>query len=117
MNYGEVEENDYKNYRGKCKTECEKLIKEDDTLSLVRGWYLCPFWGEQTHWWCKDSNGNIIDPTVKQFPSKGMGEYIEYIGIVNCSECGKELEEEKAMIMDNGYVFCSYECYGHCVGF
>jgi hypothetical protein len=65
---------DYLKYRGKCKEFCEALIKQDSTLTLVRGHYFCPLWSsDEQHWWCVDSAGRIIDPTKDQFPSKGIG--------------------------------------------
>ena len=66
---------DYEKYRGKCKQFSEELCAQDSSLSLVKGWYHCPIWGRQEHWWCKKPDGTIIDPTVNQFPSKGLGEY------------------------------------------
>ena len=107
---------DYERYRGKCKEMSEELIKNNPLLTLVRGHYECPFWGSQQHWWVKDQEGNIIDPTVNQFPSKGIGaEYIEFNGILSCTECGKEIPEEQADI-DGSHAFCSQQCYGRCVG-
>jgi hypothetical protein len=95
--------------RGKCKELSEALIVEDPTLTLVRGYYHCPFWGKQEHWWCKSEDGNIIDPTKDQFPSKGIGEYEEFNGICECETCGKEVPEEKVQFAGR-YPCCSYEC-------
>jgi hypothetical protein len=106
---------DYEKYRGKCKEISEALVLENPTLILIRGRYHCPFWGEQAHWWCKKSDGTIVDPTKDQFPSKGAGEYVEFNGMVQCSECGKEMKEEEASYVNN-YCFCSYECHGRFVG-
>jgi hypothetical protein len=113
-----MEENyNYLKYRGKCKEFCDELVAKDPTLTLVRGHYWCPIWNsEEQHWWCKDQEGNIVDPTKLQFPSVGCGIYTEFNGIVTCSECGKEIPEEEADIQGN-YIFCSYTCYGRCVGF
>lgn len=110
------EESDYSKFRGKCRELCEKAIKEDPTLTIVRGHYWCPFWGMQPHWWCTKPDSTIVDPSVRQFPSKGVGgEYIPFDGIVTCAECGKELKEEEADI-DGNYAFCSYRCHAHFVG-
>lgn len=104
--------------RGKCKELSEKLVAANPDLTLVRGHYLCPFWGEQPHWWTVDSNGVIHDPTKDQFPSKGKGHYEPFNGMCTCAECGKEVPEAEATIGGNGhYAFCSNECYGHFVGF
>jgi hypothetical protein len=109
-NLGQVSE-----YRGKCKQFSEAAVSADPSLTLVRGHYMCPFWGEQPHWWCKKPDGTIFDPTKDQFPSKGAGEYIEFSGLVKCSNCGKEMKEEEAEYESN-YCFCSYECHGRFVG-
>ena len=108
-------ESDYSLYRGKCKEMSEELIKQDNTLTLVRGFYYDPVWGQEAHWWTKKPDGTIVDPTKDQFPSKGSGVYEEFDGIVHCSNCGKEMLEEDAQF-DSNYVFCSYICHGQFVG-
>ena len=105
----------YLTYRGKCKEMSEAAVAVDPTLTLVRGHYVCPFWGEQAHWWCKRRDGSIVDPSKDQFPSKGHGAHLEFDGMVQCSECGKQMREEEADYESN-YCFCSYECHGRFVG-
>lgn len=104
---------DYLKYRGKCKELCEELVAQNSVLTLVRGYYLDAFWGEQPHWWCKDENNNIIDPSKKQFPDQN-GDYVEFDGFHECSQCGNPVEESEATFAGN-YVFCSGECYMRCV--
>ena len=94
---------------------CEALVDKDHTLTLVRGYYYCPIWGKQGHWWVKKPDGTIIDPTKLQFPSKGIGEYVEFVGIIECSNCGKSMMEEDANIQGR-YAFCSDECHMRFVG-
>lgn len=106
---------DYALFRGKCKEYCEIELKNDPTLKLVRGHYYCPYWGKQAHWWLIRQDGTIFDPTCRQFPSNGQGEYVEFDGIVHCSECGKEMKEEEAQFESN-YCFCSGLCHGKFVG-
>ena len=109
-------ENNYLKYRGKCLQFCEKAVAEDPTLTLVRGHYDCPMWGRQAHWWTVRPDGSIFDPTVKQFPTAGMAaEYIPFDGMVECSNCGKELKEEDASF-DSRYCFCSDACHMRFVG-
>ena len=111
-----TEESDYKKYRGKCLEFCELAIKEDPTLTLVRGYYYCPIWNtNQPHWWTVRPDGSIFDPTKDQFPSKGVGIYTPFNGLISCSECGKEIKEEEADI-DGNYAFCSYRCHSNFVG-
>ena len=111
-----MEQTDYAKYRGKCKEYCEELMDNDSSLTLVRGYYHCPMWGKQEHWWCKDSDGNIVDPTVNQFPTKGAAaEYEEFNGLIECANCGKEVTEEEA-IFESNYGFCSGTCICRFVG-
>lgn len=112
-----MEENNYLKYRGKCLEECEKLVEQDSSLKLVRGYYYEPLWNtKEQHWWCVDRNGNIVDPTRLQFPSEGVEEfYEEFDGYVECSQCGKRLKEEDADI-EGRYAFCSTGCHLKFVG-
>lgn len=108
---------DYLTYRGKCKELCEAAIVSDSSLKLVRGYYFCPVWGQQAHWWCVKPDGSIVDPSVKQFPTAGVGaEYVEFAGNIECEYCGKEVPEEAAYKVDQ-HAYCSYGCYGHDIGF
>jgi hypothetical protein len=102
-------------FRGKCKEMSEELIEKDPTLRLVRGYYFDALWGRQEHWWCEDGSSNIIDPTKDQFPTKGNGAYVEFDGIIECSQCGKTMKEEQAMFHGN-YAFCCTGCACRFVG-
>ena len=109
------EQTGYERFRGKCKEFAEAEVAKNPELRLVRGHYYCPVWGQQAHWWCEKADGTIVDPTKSQFPSAGMGEYIEFDGLVECSECGKKIREEEASFESN-YCFCSNYCHGVFVG-
>jgi hypothetical protein len=107
---------DYLKYRGKCKEEAEKLIEKYPGLRLVRGHYHCPIDNhDHQHWWCVTSKGDIIDPTLMQFHSRGEGIYTEFTGITECSYCGKEIEESEIYACIGNEPICSYECYGKSV--
>lgn len=108
---------DYQRYRGKCREMSEAAVRSDPSLTLVRGYYYCPAWGKQAHWWTRRPDGSIYDPTRLQFPSKGNGEYVEFDGWFECSECGKRIREEEDGTVAGNYIFCSNACYGHFVGF
>jgi hypothetical protein len=62
---------------------------------------------------CKE----LSEAAVRVNPSltKGEGTYISFDGMIQCSECGKDMKEEKASY-ESSYCFCSYECYGRFVG-
>jgi len=107
---------DYLKYRGKCKEMSESLIREDPTLRLVRGYYYCPMWGRQEHWWCETEDGDIIDPTVKQFPTNGhAATYEEWDGTYECAECGKVMSGEPP-VAEGNYACCSTTCMMKLVG-
>jgi len=109
-------ETNYTKYRGKCKEMSEELCRKDPSLTLVRGYYHCPMWGRQPHWWVKDKQGNIVDPTVQQFLTAGIAaEYAEYDGTAECSNCGKDVIVSECRTESN-YVFCSEKCHGKFVG-
>lgn len=112
-----TEQTNYMKYRGKCKEMSEALVKENPELRLVRGWYDCPIMGREGHWWCEDKNGTIIDPTKLQFPSAGLGDYIEFDGWCDCDQCGARFHEKTPGAMFQGrYMLCSPECFGDMVG-
>lgn len=79
---------------GKCEEATIKMQKEFPELQRVRGFYHCPMWGQRTHWWLKNSDGRIIDPTGHQHPSffLGIGDYQELsdneLPIGKCVNCG-----------------------------
>lgn len=102
---------DYLKYRGKCKEFAEALSKENG-YTLVRGWYYDPIWNrEEAHWWCVDAEGNIHDPTSKQFPSGGVAEfYRPFEGYFECAECGAKVKEADVVDMGNSYTVCSDRC-------
>lgn len=107
---------DYRQFRGRCRELCDEARKADPSLRLVRGHYYCPIWNtEEPHWWCERQDGSIFDPTARQFPSNGMGAYVEFDGMVDCAECGKTLREEEARI-EGRYAFCSTHCFARFVG-
>lgn len=106
----------YLKYRGKCKELSEKACINDPNLTLVRGYYFCPLWNtDEAHYWCVNPEGKIIDPSKLQFPSNGFGIYTPFNGMVECSECGKEIPEEEAS-HDSNYCFCSNLCHGRFIG-
>jgi hypothetical protein len=109
----EKTQTNYQKYRGKCRELSQKACDEDPTLTLVRGWYHCPLWGKQQHWWCERPDNSILDPTKDQFPSKGTGEYQKFTGICECEHCGAEITEQGAFVSPNRRIYCNYTCYGN----
>ena len=64
---------------GQCKEITRQMADAFPELTRVRGHYYCWAWGERAHWWLTYA-GDIIDPTSQQFPSKGHGEYVPWVG-------------------------------------
>lgn len=54
---------------GNCKEYCDAVKAQFPELILVRGHFRDLLWGEREHWWLKTESGEIIDPTVNQFPA------------------------------------------------
>jgi hypothetical protein len=92
---------------GKCASVTEHMAAAFPELRRVRGHYYDFGWGERAHWWLVTADGRIVDPTAKQFPSRGQGHYEEWregmplqTGI--CMDCGDPVYD--------GATFCSPEC-------
>lgn len=91
---------------GKCAEVTLAMQSAFPELRRVRGFYHCPIWGRRTHWWLQDGD-EIVDPTSKQHPSNGIGQYQEVkdeteIPTGVCADCGEPVY--------NGDYFCSNEC-------
>lgn len=93
---------------GNCYSFSVKMQEVFPELTLVRGHYYCPVWGERQHWWLTDPDGDVVDPTAAQFPSTGIGHYEpwdenqpEPTG--KCPNCG-------GLVYDGG-TCCSENCH------
>ncbi len=80
---------------GACHEYAEKMVAQFPELAYRKGWYYCLLWGQRMHGWCVTMDGEIVDPTVRQFPSKGRGRYEEIedeeLPTGKCMECGELL--------------------------
>lgn len=99
--------------RGRCHELSLAHIEAHPDHRLVRGWYHCPIWGREEHWWTVGPDGTIHDPTAAQFPSGGLGEYEEYRGLLACEQCGREVAEDEALHYGR-FHFCSDTCIIRC---
>ena len=89
-----INENISGSVTGRCKEISQTMQSVFPELILIRGHYHCMIWGERQHWWLTTPNGEIIDPTADQFPTKGGGVYIPWIEgdlepTGKCLECGE----------------------------
>ena len=78
---------------GKCQEYCDTMGEIFPELIQKRGFYHDVIWGRRMHFWMETPEGDIIDPTVVQFPTKGSGEYEALEGdalpIGRCMNCGE----------------------------
>ena len=77
---------------GHCQSYTLRMKDEFPELEVQIGWYHDSPWGLRGHWWLVSSDGEIVDPTARQFPSKGTGRY-EFVKeadrpIGKCANCG-----------------------------
>lgn len=90
---------------GKCVELTLAMQEAFPELKRVRGHYHCWVWGAREHWWLTTPDGVVVDPTADQFPSQGLGEYVEWDGEEPtgiCWDCGEYCYE--------GREFCSERC-------
>ena len=93
---------------GTCAEVTAEMALTFPDLKRVRGHYYCPIWGERNHWWLVTQDGRVFDPTAAQFPSGGLGEYVEWeegakepTGM--CPQCGEPVYD--------GGTCCSQDCH------
>ena len=103
----------FENSYGQCQRVVAEMKKAFPELKIVSGWYHCCFWGERQHWWLVDEDGSIVDPTVSQFPSKGMGDYEPYDGrplpTGKCMNCGDYIYTGRDVCSDScGEAYVAY---------
>lgn len=98
------------NCLGQCAEVTEAMQKAFPELTRVRGHFMCLVWGPRAHWWLVDPDGEIVDPTVAQFPTAGLAAPSAY-------EPWDESEPEPTGMCPNcggycydGYDLCSDEC-------
>ncbi len=116
--YNEWIQNNVTESYGTCKEVTLKMQEAFPELRRVRGHYYCAIWGERGHWWLIDENGNIVDPTKAQFPSKGIGHYDEWdesqkelTGI--CPNCGDYCYDGNSVCSEACHIsYASYIMHG-----
>ena len=64
--------------RGDCAEATIAMSEAFPELRRVRGHYYCVLLGERPHWWLVAPDGSVVDPTSVQFPSNGIGQYVEW---------------------------------------
>jgi len=87
---------------GFCHSRATDMQEAFPELVLCRGYYVSVLDGSRPHWWLKDAEGSVIDPTAAQFQMKDGGVYQEYeesihgeLPIGKCMNCGSEVFESE----------------------
>lgn len=103
---------------GLCHGICEKMKEEFPELELRKGHFFSTFWGKRPHWWLRDPNKKIVDPTSLQHPD-GLyfppddckyedmtdlsdKELMEIVPTGRCADCGEDVYKNDS--------FCSKSC-------
>lgn len=78
----------------KCAEATQAMAERFPELMRVPG-HVETSWGRRAHWWCKTPDGDIVDPTARQFPG-GVFEYDEFkegdpVRLGRCMNCGYEI--------------------------
>ncbi len=105
-----IDENVRGSVLGRCVGLTQKMVEAFPELTRVRGHFMCRFWGQRTHWWLVDPDGEIVDSTVDQFPSAALAEAAMYVTwdesqpepTGKCPNCGEYCWD--------GNDLCSEEC-------
>ena len=92
---------------GNCFSVTLNMQEAFPELRQVSGFYFDALWGRRTHWWLQTQDGQVVDPTARQFPTKGSGEYQEVVDTSEiptgvCKHCGCDVY--------NHDTFCSERC-------
>lgn len=92
---------------GNCAEVTARMVEAFPDLRRVSGFYHCWAWGRRQHFWCVTNVGEVVDPTARQFPSAGAGDYQEVTNPSEvptgvCMDCGADVYE--------GATFCDDEC-------
>lgn len=85
---------------GKCVEAVKAMAKEFPELTITNGFAHFPTCGPRAHWWCKDAEGNIVDPTGHQYPEYVGSPIVDYEEIddnhearryaqTKCMNCGE----------------------------
>lgn len=95
--------------RGKCFDAVQEMIAAFPELKPAAG-FVETTWGNDQHHWCVTASGEIVDPTVKQFPVVFSYEALDLADPVArarvptgpCMDCGGPVFD--------GSTFCSRDC-------
>jgi hypothetical protein len=106
---------------GACTGATLRMVAAFPELKRVPGHVLTASWGRSAHWWCLTPDGQIIDPTAKQFPDE-LVDYDPWVAgtevrVGRCMDCGDPIyarpeELDKPLTGIYSTSFCDQDCYG-----
>jgi hypothetical protein len=87
---------------GQCQVAVRNMVLAFPELRAVAG-HSYGVWGKRGHWWLVAPDGEIVDPTISQFP--GPIEYEEWVPgsevrVGKCMNCGEEIWE-RVEVLEN----------------
>jgi hypothetical protein len=99
---------------GKCIDASKEMREVFPELREKKGYVQTLVWGEREHVWMVDEEGNIIDPTVGQFPHGALS-YREWVPgaltrVGRCMECGEHIWRCVDSLDSEKESACSPEC-------
>ena len=89
----------YPNYQSalaKCVEAVKAMAKEFPDLSITNGFAHFLTCEPRMHWWCKDTEGNIVDPTGHQYPEY-LGSPIMHYEEIDDNHDARRYEQTKCM--------------------
>lgn len=100
---------------GKCKEATEEMAAAFPELKRVPGHVEVMGWGRRAHWWLETADGEIVDPTVSQFPMVFEYEPFEPgspVRVGRCMDCGDDIYDHPQSLTDAPKVrsFCNDQC-------
>lgn len=104
----------YEDCYGKCQQAAKAMQHQFPELRIALGHVETALWGLREHAWLVTADGEIVDPTAKQFP--GILSYDEWkpggeIEVGRCMNCGETIYEAVQSIEDvEPKSICSDEC-------
>lgn len=101
---------------GLCQSTCQQMREAFPELVIIRGHVLGAFPGRRQHWWLQAPDGEVVDPTVSQYPGAAVvyEPYVpgERVRVGRCMNCGDDImstldDDMRPHALDQ---FCSDVC-------
>ena len=101
---------DQKSCFGSCHAAAKQMHMAFPELSIITGTIVDGAWGTRFHAWLTDGRGNVVDPTIQQYPAPDPNTYQEVLPkdrpLGRCRDCGGLIYPGDESSAD----FCSFSC-------